>query len=163
MIWRKVLPRSLRCIKNQPGYYPARCFPRPNYGSGYNNAPKTGYAIYKAEGKAGDSGVYMKEHSKILPTRNDKTDVPSGTKHVWVFDWNTSGLTYVKLTQDGVLQGTYPSTGTAPAIYDQTSYAAAGKSASITLSGGTINNTKIGSFVIMRIPPQHQLPRRKLS
>ena len=41
-------------IKNQPGYYSARYF--ANYGS-VIHAPKTGYAIYKAEGKADDSGV----------------------------------------------------------------------------------------------------------
>ena len=132
----------------QQGTFPA------DYGSGYSNAPKTGYAIYKAEGKADDSGVYIEGTFKDFAyANNDKTDVPSGTKHVWVFEgsWNTSGLTYVKLTQDGVLQGTYPSTGTAPVIYDQTSYAAAAKSASVTLSGGgAINNTKIGSFVIMK-------------
>ena len=118
--------------------------------SGHANAgqSKTNAVVYYADGKADDSGVYItgtfSDYTYALDNRSNIVD-----NHTWIYEgsWNKDGITYVKQNMDNGSFSTYPSSGSAPTAYSQSSYAASANTV-------TLNNSsppfKAGSYVVVK-------------
>ena len=118
--------------------------------SGHANAgqSKTNAVVYYADGKSDDSGVYItgtySDYTYALDNRSNIVD-----NHTWVYEgsWNKDGITYVKQNMDNGSFSTYPSSGSAPTAYSQSSYAASANTV-------TLNNSsppfKAGSYVVVK-------------
>ena len=118
--------------------------------SGHANAgqSKTNAVVYYADGKADDSGVYItgtfSDYTYAMDNRSNIVD-----NHTWIYEgsWNKDGITYVKQNMDNGSFSTYPSSGSAPTAYSQSSYAASANTV-------TLNNSsppfKAGSYVVVK-------------
>ena len=109
---------------------------------------KTNAVVYYADGKADDSGVYItgtfSDYTYAMDNRSNIVD-----NHTWIYEgsWNKDGITYVKQNMDNGSFSTYPSSGSAPTAYSQSSYAASANTV-------TLNNSsppfKAGSYVVVK-------------
>ena len=108
---------------------------------------KTNAVVYYADGKTDDSGVYITgtfaDYTYALDNRSNLVD-----NHTWIYEgsWNKTGITYVKQNMDGGSFSTYPSSGTAPTAYSQSSYSASAK----TLTVDNVSAISSGSYVVVK-------------
>ena len=109
---------------------------------------KTNAVVYYADGKADGNGVYItgtySDYTYAMDNRSNMVD-----NHTWIYEgsWNKDGITYVKQNMDNGSFSTYPSSGSAPTAYSQSSYAASANTV-------TLNNSsppfKAGSYVVVK-------------
>ena len=119
-------------------------FPSSHAKSGQS---KTNAVVYYADGKSDDGGVYITgtyaDYTYAMDNRSNMVD-----NSTWIYEgsWNKTGITFVKQNMDGGSFSTYPSSGSAPTAYSQSSYAASANTV-------TLDNTSAvsaGSYVVVK-------------